>query len=133
MAAAATVGQAVRSATAVSGGGAISNNVSLYVGDLDKNVNETQLYDLFNQVGQVITVRVCRDLIRNTSLGYAYVNFSNPQDGNYTPFYPPLPLSALLFILYVYVCACVYVCTLFVMRIAYMCYLYMFIYVCVFE
>lgn len=77
MAAAATV------VGAASGGGAMmSNNVSLYVGDLEKNVGETQLYDLFNQVGQVMTVRVCRDLIRSTSLGYAYVNFSNPQDGN---------------------------------------------------
>ncbi|KAK1403874.1 Polyadenylate-binding protein [Heracleum sosnowskyi] len=75
MAAAATV------VGAASGGGAMmSNNVSLYVGDLDKNVGETQLYDLFNQVGQVMTVRVCRDLIRSTSLGYGYVNFSNPQD-----------------------------------------------------
>lgn len=93
MAAAATVGQPVRSTTVVggaSGGGPISNNVSLYVGDLDKNVGETQLYDLFNQVGQVMTVRVCRDLIRNTSLGYGYVNFSNPQDG-ITP--PSLSLS----------------------------------------
>ena len=56
-------------------------NVSLYVGDLESSVNDAQLYDLFNQVAQVVSVRVCRDQTRRTSLGYAYVNFSNPQDG----------------------------------------------------
>ena len=56
-------------------------NVSLYVGDLDPNVNEAQLYDLFNQVSQVLSLRVCRDQSRMHSLGYAYVNFANPQDG----------------------------------------------------
>lgn len=65
---------------------------SLYVGDLDLNVNDSQLYDLFNQVGQVVSVRVCRDLTSRRSLGYGYVNFSNPQDAaramdvlNFTP------------------------------------------------
>ncbi|KAG5409899.1 hypothetical protein IGI04_006218 [Brassica rapa subsp. trilocularis] len=66
-------------------------NSSLYVGDLDKSVNEAHLLDLFNQVAPVQTVRVCRDLTHR-SLGYAYVNFANPNDAmramdtlNYTP------------------------------------------------
>jgi polyadenylate-binding protein len=54
---------------------------SLYVGDLDHDVNDSQLYDLFNQVGQVVSVRICRDLASQQSLGYGYVNFSNPHDG----------------------------------------------------
>ncbi|TKY75041.1 Polyadenylate-binding protein 8 [Spatholobus suberectus] len=53
---------------------------SLYIGDLDHDINDSQLYNLFNQVGHVVSVRVCRDLASQQSLGYGYVNFSNPHD-----------------------------------------------------
>ncbi|GLT75170.1 hypothetical protein SLA2020_469140 [Shorea laevis] len=55
-------------------------NASLYVGDLDPSVDEGQLYDLFGQVAQVLSIRVCRDQNKRSSLGYAYVNYGNPQD-----------------------------------------------------
>ena len=60
--------------------GGFATRTSLDVGDLDPNIMDAQLYDLFNQLGQVISVRVCRDLTSRRSLGYGYVNFSNPQD-----------------------------------------------------
>lgn len=92
---------AVAASAATAGGGGVAvgapvsnqfTSTSLYVGDLDFNVTDSQLYDLFNQVGQVVSVRVCRDLSTRRSLGYGYVNYSNPQDAaramemlNFTP------------------------------------------------
>ncbi|OMO74656.1 hypothetical protein COLO4_26551 [Corchorus olitorius] len=73
-------------------GGAQFMPTSLYVGDLDFTVTDEQLYELFSQVAQVVSVRVCRDVATGRSLGYGYVNYHSPREAaraldllNFTP------------------------------------------------
>ncbi len=52
---------------------------TLYVGDLNKDVREEDLFQIFSQVGPIASIRVLRDHISRVSLGYAYVNFTSAQ------------------------------------------------------
>ncbi|KAK2644086.1 hypothetical protein Ddye_019282 [Dipteronia dyeriana] len=61
--------------------GASFLSTSLFVGDLDLRVNDSQLRQVFMTMGRVISVRVCRDMSTGHSLGYGYVNYGNITDG----------------------------------------------------
>lgn len=61
-------------------GAAPTKSSSLWVGELATDVNESKLFEFFNPIAAVQSVRVCRHALTRESLGYAYVNFQTPAD-----------------------------------------------------
>jgi len=55
------------------------SSASLYVGNI-YDATEAQLFETFNKVGSVMSIRVLRDNVTRRPLGYAYVNYYSMQD-----------------------------------------------------
>jgi len=79
-AAPATAGQQQQQLPGPGAPGSNYSSASLYVGELHLDATETMLFDVFRTVGPIASMRVCRDAVTRRSLGYAYVNFHNPED-----------------------------------------------------
>jgi len=59
---------------------AYPNSASLYCGDLQPEVNEAHLMEVFGQIGNVQSILVVRHKVTRRSLGYAYINFHSMTD-----------------------------------------------------
>ena len=66
----------------VAGGGLNPlQRASLYVGDLDPDVTEIDLFNKFSVVAPVASLRLCRCLRTGKSLRYGYINFFSHSHG----------------------------------------------------
>jgi cold-inducible RNA-binding protein len=56
--------------------------MNLYIGNLDYSVKEQNLRELFEQVGEVSSVKVITDKVTGRSKGFAFVEMPNDQEAN---------------------------------------------------
>ncbi|EFC49603.1 predicted protein, partial [Naegleria gruberi] len=60
-----------------------NQEATIFVGNLDQQVDEELLWELFVQMGPVVDAKIPRDRITNTHSGYAFVEFKHEHDANY--------------------------------------------------
>jgi splicing factor 3B subunit 4 len=70
---------------------------TVYVGNLDTQVTEELLWELFLQAGPVTNVYVPKDRVTNTHQGYGFVEFRNEEDADYVR--APALIGSFLFFL----------------------------------
>ncbi|XP_060766313.1 polyadenylate-binding protein 1-like [Neoarius graeffei] len=58
---------------------------TLYVGDLHASVTEPMLVEKFRPARPIHSIRLCRDRMTGSSLGYAFINFYHRADDNTNP------------------------------------------------
>eukprot|EP00466_Bigelowiella_natans_P010537 jgi/Bigna1/134368/aug1.25_g9076 len=62
------------------GNNGIERSRSLWVGELSFDTDEATLVNVFQQIGPLESVRICKDGKSKKSLGYAYVNYQKSSD-----------------------------------------------------
>jgi RNA recognition motif-containing protein len=55
--------------------------MKLYVGNLEYNMTESELKDLFSPFGEVVSARIMTDQYTRNSLNFGYVKMSDPVEG----------------------------------------------------
>ena len=60
-----------------------NQEATVYVGDLDPQVNEALLWELFLQAGPVVNVHIPKDKLTQAHMGYGFIEFHNEEDADY--------------------------------------------------
>lgn len=60
-----------------------NQEATCYVGNLDQQVNEELLWELFLQAGPVVNVYIPRDRVTQQHSGYGFVEFKSEEDADY--------------------------------------------------
>jgi len=60
-----------------------NQDATIYVGDLDAQVNEAILWELFLQAGPVVNVHIPKDKLTGVHSGYGFVEFHSEDDADY--------------------------------------------------
>jgi splicing factor 3B subunit 4 len=60
-----------------------NQDATVYVGDMDAQVNEALLWELFLQSGHVVNVHIPKDKLTQQHMGYGFVEFHSEEDADY--------------------------------------------------
>jgi len=60
-----------------------NQDATVYVGDIDPQVNEALLWELFLQAGHVVNVHIPKDKLTQQHMGYGFIEFHSEEDADY--------------------------------------------------
>eukprot|EP00111_Clytia_hemisphaerica_P002862 TCONS_00008097-protein len=58
----------------------IGSSVTIFVGDLDDEITDTELKQAFDPFGEILNAKIVRDLTTQKSKNYGFISFSNKPD-----------------------------------------------------
>ncbi len=56
--------------------------MNIYVGNLNYNLEEAELQDLFGQFGEVVSVKIIKDRDTGRAKGFGFVEMADDQEGS---------------------------------------------------